>query len=162
MAIDVEAWYTKYGPMVIRRCRSILRDQDDAMDAVHDVFVNLLRGEAKLHGQYPSSLLYTMATNICLNKLRKKKRETLRDFIDEEASFPVEDEKFDQVDAELLLDTILGDESDENRSIYYMYFVDGMTLQETGDTVNLSVSGVRKRLEAFKKRARIRFDGEDI
>jgi len=163
MAIDVAAWYEKYGPMVIRRCRNILKDPEDAMDAVQDVFVNLLRGREKLHGQYPSSLLFTMATNICLNRIRKKKRETVRDFIDEEAAFPVMDEAYNQVDAEILLDVILGDESEKNRTIYYMYYVDQMTLKETGEASGLSISGVRKRLEAFKTRARIKLhNGEDI
>jgi len=74
MNIDVAAWYEKYGPMVIRRCRKILGNGDDAMDAVHDVFVNLLQAKSRLHGAFPSSLLYTMATNICLNYIRKNKR----------------------------------------------------------------------------------------
>ena len=158
MAIDVAAWYEKYGPMVIRRCRSILGNGEDALDAVHDVFVNLLRGEPRLHGQFPSSLLYTMATNICLNRLRKRKRESLKDISGGmEALFFYTDEGFDQVEAELLLEDILKDESETNRTIYFMYHADGMTLKEIGEVVNLSISGVRKRLEAFKSRAQIKF-----
>ena len=166
MAIDVAAWYEKYGPMVIRRCRRILGDGEDALDAVHDVFVNLLRGEARLDGQFPSSLLYTMATNVCLNSLRRKKRETLKCFTREEDAGVCFDEGFDQVDAELLLEDILKDESEANRAVYFMYHADGMTLKEIGEAVNLSISGVRKRLEAFKSRARQRLrndnSGEDI
>jgi DNA-directed RNA polymerase specialized sigma24 family protein len=41
--INVEALYRKYAPMVLRRCRSILRDEDAAQDAMQDVFVQLLR-----------------------------------------------------------------------------------------------------------------------
>ena len=162
MAIDATTWYEKYGPMVIRRCRSMLRDPDDAMDAVHDVFVNLLRGGGRLHGRYPSSLLYTMATNICLNRLRKRKRLTFRDFNDEETSLPVRDENFDQVEAELLTEIILKGESERDRTICYMYHVDGMTLKEIGEATGLSISGTRKRLEAFKNRARHKLNmGED-
>ena len=161
MAIEIAAWYEKYGPMVIRRCRSILKDPDDAMDAVHDVFVNLLRKEARLHGAFPSSLLYTMATNVCLNKLRKKKRETPRDFTGEEALFTITDEGFDRVEAGLLLEIILRDESEMNRAINFMYHVDEMTLAEIGEAAGLSVSGVRKRLEAFKARARSKIRSAD-
>ena len=156
MAIDVAAWYEKYGPMVIRRCRKILGNGEDAMDAVHDVFVNLLQGEAKLHGSYPSSLLYTMATNVCLNRLRKKKRETLKDFSGEGEAGASLDEGYDQVEAEMLLENILRDESEMNRAINFMYHADGMTLKEIGEAVGLSISGVRKRLEAFRERARLR------
>jgi len=161
MAIDVAAWYEKYGPMVIRRCRNILGNGEDALDAVHDVFVNLLRGKTRLHGQFPSSLLYTMATNVCLNRLRKKKRESLKDFSDEEhAPLFCTDEGFDQVETKLLLEAILKDESEINRTIYFMYHADGMTLKEIGEAAGLSISGVRKRLEAFRSRVQLKFREE--
>ena len=160
MVIDVEAWYERYGPMVIRRCRALLRNDDEAMDAVQDVFVNLLRSKGRLEGSFPSSLLYTMATNLCLNRLREKKREDRKD-IDEENFFPVTDSGFDQVNAELIVETILEDESEETRTICFMYHTDGMTLKEIGKTVGMSVSGVRKRIETFRKRARLKL-GEDF
>lgn len=157
MTIDVAAWYEKYGPMVIRRCRKILGNDDDAMDAVHDVFVNLLQAKPRLHGSFPSSLLYTMATNTCLNRIRKYKREVLLDFSgDRENLFFNEDGGFSQVEAELVLEAILKDESKTNRVIYYMYFADEMTLKEIGEAIGLSISGVRKRLEAFKKRTQLK------
>jgi len=160
MAIDVAAWYEKYGPMVIRRCRSILGDGEDALDAVHDVFVNLLQAESQLHNRFPSSLLYTMATNVCLNRIRKRKREIPKDFSGEGDAGSCTDEGFDQVEAAILLEDILKDESDENRSVYFMYHVDGMTLKEIGETISLSIAGVRKRLEAFKSRARLKLEIE--
>lgn len=158
MVIDVAAWYEKYGPMVIRRCKSILGNGEDAQDAVHDVFINLIRHEPRLHGQFPSSLLYTMATNICLNRLRKRKWEYVRNFSDEDPVLPhCVDEGFEQIDTKLLLEVILKDESEMNRAICFMYHADGMTLREIGEAVNLSISGVRKRLETLKKRVRLQF-----
>ena len=161
MAIDVAAWYQKYGPMVIRRCRYILRNEDDALDAVHDVFINLIRSESKLDSSFPSCLLYTMATNVCLNRLRKMKPEKLKDFSGEGEALPFTDEGYAQVDAELLLADILKNESEMNRTICFMYHADGMTLKEIGEAVGLSISGVRKRLEAFKTRARLKIP-EDV
>jgi RNA polymerase sigma-70 factor (ECF subfamily) len=157
MAIDIALWYEKYGPMVIRRCRALLRNEDEAMDAVQDVFVNLLRAEGRLRGTFPSSLLYTIATNVCLNRLRAGKEVFPggnNDF------FPVIDEAYAQVDAKLLAEAILEDESEETRVICFMYHADGMSLKEIGEAVGLSVSGVWKRLKAFGKRARLKL-GED-
>jgi len=153
MVINIAAWYEKYGPMVIRRCRRILGNGEDALDAVHDVFVNLLHSKAQLHGQFPSSLLYTMATNVCLNRLRKARKEILKDFSNEENMRSCIDQGFDLVETEIVLEFILKDESEMSRSICFMYHVDGMTLKEIGEVVGLSISGVRKRLEAFKSRA---------
>jgi RNA polymerase sigma-70 factor (ECF subfamily) len=165
MSIDIASWYEKYGPMVIRRCRGILGNGEDAMDAVQDVFLNLIRGEARIHDSFPSSLLYTMATNVCLNRLRKKKRQSALDnrvgFFAELSAGPlVMDQGFDQVEAEILMELVLKDESELNRTICFMYYADGMTFREIGEAAGLSISGVRKKLEAFKKRARSRI-GED-
>jgi RNA polymerase sigma-70 factor (ECF subfamily) len=164
MAIDIAAWYEKYGPMVIRRCRALLRDEDDAMDAVHDVFVNLLRAEGRLSGSYPSSLLYTVATNVCLNRLRDRKRADWWDLAGREDFFFAGEEAdgdYDRVDAKLLVEAIMEDESEDTQAICFMYHGDGMTLREIGEAVGLSISGIRKRLEAFRKRARLKL-GEDL
>jgi RNA polymerase sigma-70 factor (ECF subfamily) len=68
--IDIEEYYKKYCPMVLRRCRWLLKDEDKALDAMQDVFVLLLRNRDRLKGNYPSSLLYRIATNVCLNIIR--------------------------------------------------------------------------------------------
>jgi len=163
MAIDITAWYEKYGPMVIRRCRSLLRSEDDALDAVQDVFLNLVSSGAKLKDMFPSSLLYTIATNVCLNRLRKKKWEISSYYSGGEDGLFCFDGGFDRVDAEILLEDILKDESENDRAICFMYYADGMTLKETGEVLGLSISGVRKRLEAFKNRARLKLQsGEDL
>ena len=164
MAIDIAAWYEKYSPMVIRRCRALLQDDDEAMDAVHDVFVNLLRAEGRLSGSFPSSLLYTIATNVCLNRLRDRKRAGFGDMLNQKEFFfalSAAANDNDQVDAKLLVEAIMEDESEEMRTICFMYHGDGMTLREIGEAVGLSISGIRKRLEAFRKRARLKL-GEDL
>ena len=157
MAIDIAAWYEKYGPMVMRRCRSLLRSEDEAMDAVQDVFLNLLKAQKRLEPAFPSSLLYTMATNACLNRLRARKWEASGDFFSDGGDFfPVLDGGSEQVDAELLVQAILKDEAQEVRVMCFMYYADGMTLEEIGKTVGMSTSGVRKKLLAFKKRAQVK------
>jgi RNA polymerase sigma-70 factor (ECF subfamily) len=40
--IDVEAYYARYGPMVLRRCRRLLQDSEKAFDALQDAFEKLL------------------------------------------------------------------------------------------------------------------------
>jgi RNA polymerase sigma-70 factor (ECF subfamily) len=158
MDIDVALWYEKYAPMVIRRCRGILRNEDEALDAAHDVFVNLIRRETRLNGRYPSSLLYTMATNVCLNRLRNRKHDAEENYVDSagDERFTAPEEGYGQTEAELLIEAALRDEPEETRLICFMYHADGMSLAEIGKAAGLSISGVRKRLEAFKARARLK------
>ena len=75
MSVDVERYYRTYGPMVMRRCRSLLKDEDEAADAMQDTFVRLLRHQDRLQERGPSSLLYTIATNVCLNRMRSARRD---------------------------------------------------------------------------------------
>jgi RNA polymerase sigma-70 factor (ECF subfamily) len=158
MALDIEAFYEKYMPMVFRRCRQMLKNEEDALDAMQDVFVKLLNRSHSLHGQFPSSLLYTIATNTCLNLLRRKRRHGELNVDTEHLSLISNDRGYDEVEAKLLIEAILKTESESNRAIYYMYHVDGMTLQAVGNAVGMSISGVKKRLIAFNKRARMKID----
>ena len=66
--VDVEDLSRRYGPMMLRRCRRLLTDENEALDACQDVFVRLLRNRGRLDLACPSSLLYRIATNICLNR----------------------------------------------------------------------------------------------
>ena len=78
--MDIDQLYRQYGPMVMRRCRQLLRDEDLALDATQDVFVRLIERRDHLRADYPSSLLYRIATNLCLNRIRDaKKRKTSTD-----------------------------------------------------------------------------------
>jgi len=164
MKIDIEECYKKYAPMIYRRCSFLLKNEDEALDAVQDVFVNLLRHSKRLHGQFLSSLLYTIATNICLNRLRRRKFQGSS--IDSKTSsfemfeHGIHDTEFDRVDDRMLMDLILQNESESTRSICLMYHGDGMTLREIGDVTGLSISGVRKRLVAFNTRAKLKLEGE--
>mgnify|MGYP002830669858 CR=1 FL=1 len=72
--MDVEELYQRYGPMVMRRCRQLLKEVNEALDATQDVFVQILKRRDRLEMTYPSSLLYRIATNQCLNRIRDGQR----------------------------------------------------------------------------------------
>ena len=64
MSFDVESYYERFGPMVLRRCRTLLRNDTQAQDAMQDVFVAILRHQQRLHDQAPAALLLRIATNL--------------------------------------------------------------------------------------------------
>lgn len=150
MAIDVEAAYRRYGPMVLRRCRQMLRDEQQASDAMQDVFVKLLRYRDTLEDRGMSSLLYRIATNVCLNKIRSRARRP--EDAQSELLLRIADAGAQEArsEARSMLDRVLGREPVSTTTIAVLHLHDGMTLQEVADTVGLSVSGVRKRLRKLK------------
>jgi RNA polymerase sigma factor (sigma-70 family) len=144
--LDIEALYERYGPMVLRRCRFLLREEDQALDTTHDVFVQLLRHRERLRGDHPSSLLFTIATRLCLNRLRSRRSDP---------ELPG-DEMLERIvhhadlDAPLLLDRLFRRHPESTRTMAVLHYVDGMTLAQVARACGLSVSGVRKRLRALR------------
>ena len=148
--VDVEAWYTKYGPMVLRRCRTLLRDEENAVDAMQDTFVKLIRYRDRLKDEAPSSLLYRMATNVCLNKIRSKRRRP-EDANDELLSRIADaDHSESRMSARNLLQKLFSAQKESTGTIAVLHLLDGMTLEEVADYTGMSVSGVRKRLRPLR------------
>ncbi len=142
--------YRDYGPMVHRRCRRLLGQEDEASDAMHDVFVQLVRRKDKVDPKSGPGLLYKMATHVCLNRLRSRRRHP--ETQDERLLHMIacSDEVDTRMERRSLLGWLFKQESESTRVIAVLYFVDGMTYDEVAETVGMSVSGVRKRLRTLK------------
>jgi RNA polymerase sigma-70 factor (ECF subfamily) len=142
--------------MVLRRCRALLRNDAQAEDVMHDVFVALLRFDERLNDEAPAALLMRVATNLCLNRLRGTRRRP------EDA----DDELVQRIAAEGagsegrtvardLLSKLFGPADSlaaSTGTIAVMHLVDGLTLEEVAREAGLSVSGVRKRLRTLRGR----------
>jgi RNA polymerase sigma-70 factor (ECF subfamily) len=150
LAIDVEQLYTRYGPMVLRRCRGLLRSEAEAVDAMHDVFVTLLRNKDRLDPTASASLLYRVATNVCLNRIRSRTRrreEPEDDLLWRIAAASSGERAFE---ARALLDRLFSREPASSGTIAILHLHDGLTLEQVASEVGMSVSGVRKRLRRLQ------------
>jgi RNA polymerase sigma-70 factor (ECF subfamily) len=150
MPIDVDDAYRRYGPMVLRRCRTMIREEQAAYDAMQDVFVQLLRHRHRLDDRGMSSLLYRMATNVCLNRIRSQSRRPEDASSDLLAQIAAASSEEQRTGARALLDRLLGDEPESTATMAVLHLHDGLTLEEVAEVVGLSVSGVRKRLRKLK------------
>lgn len=155
MALDVEGHYLRYGPMVLRRCRALLRSDARAEDAMHDVFVALMRFEDRLTDEAPGALLLRIATNLCLNRLRSERRRPE----DPSDALVLQIASGEGAEERALSRNLLGKlfGADDplgasTGSLAVMHLVDGMTLDEVARESGLSVSGVRKRLRRLRGR----------
>ena len=150
LGIDVKVYYDRFGGLVFRRCQKLLQDEEKALDAMQDVFVKLIRYQDRLKGTHPSSLLYRISTNVCLNKIRKERNFKVTDTKDILLQIPLYDNNESKCDAENLLEYILSEKSESTHKIAVMHFVDGMTLKEIAGEVGLSISGVFKRIKDLR------------
>ena len=142
--------YEAYAPMVFRRCVFLLKDDAEAKDMVQNVFLRVYERVDSLDLSQPSSLLWNTAARLCLNRIRDKKRRGL-DVDSSELLLTIAcAEEDDGIEARGLLAKIFSKEQESTRTIATLHYVDGMTLEETAETVGLSVSGVRKRLRTLQ------------
>jgi RNA polymerase sigma-70 factor (ECF subfamily) len=148
--IDVEDLYRRHGPMVLRRCRSLLGDEPQAVDAMQDVFVQLLIHQDRLTDRGASSLLYTIATNLCLNRLRSRRRRPEDPQSDLLWQIAAADDPESRGLARRLLDRFFAAQPASTGTIAVLHHLDGMTLEEVAEAVGMSVSGVRKRLRTLR------------
>lgn len=152
MPIDVEAAYRRHGPMVLRRCRALLRAEEVAVEVTQDVFLSLHRQRHRLEDRGLSSLLFQMATHRCLNHVRDRRRrpEEARDPLVERIATTPDPES--EGLARVLLARLLGKTEPSTRVLVTLHLLDGLTLEEVAREVGMSVSGVRFRLRALRER----------
>jgi RNA polymerase sigma-70 factor (ECF subfamily) len=155
LSFDIEGYYERYGPMVLRRCRALLHNDAQAQDAMQDVFVALLRHRERLTNEAPAALLLRVATNTCLNRLRAQ-RSRPEDADDERllriASTAEGDGRSVARDLLAKLFQVADPLAASSQTIAVMHLVDGMTLEEVAREAGMSVSGVRKRLRSVRAR----------
>ncbi len=152
MAIDIEDAYRRFGPMVVRRCRALLTDQEQAVDAMHDVFVRLMQSGDRLDDRAMSSLLYRIATNVSLNKLRTRRRKPEHADDDLLGALAHATSLEEEAGTRRLLGRLLGGVTESTTTMAVMHWVDGMSLEEVAAETGMSISGVRKRLRTLKER----------
>jgi RNA polymerase sigma-70 factor (ECF subfamily) len=150
---DVTALYRRYGAMVLSRCRQLLRNDADAQEACQEVFLKVHRFGSSFRGDAnPSTFLYRVATNTCLNRIRTRKRRP-EELIDEHERYGAAVEEGAGERERRLAEwvTRLAEDCDERtRELVLYVYVDGLTQEEAGQIVGISASAVRKRLTAFR------------
>jgi len=156
LALDIEGHYRRFGPMVLRRCRALLRGEAQAEDAMHDVFVAILRSDDRLRDEAPAGLLLRVATNVCLNRLRagRRRREEANDELVWQIATTADDGEA-RAAARNLLGKLFGADDPlaaSTATLAIMHLCDGLTLEETAREAGLSMSGVRKRLRRLRGR----------
>lgn len=148
--------YETYAHRVFLRCRYLLRDEEEARDAMHDVFIKVQQNLDSFRGDAsPLTWMTRIATNHCLNLLRAKKAAWHERFRNEVKTHVREDENgAKHVENNELLRACLARCDKETAEAAIYYFVDGMTQQEVCELVGLSAPTLRKRLRNFIESSR--------
>ncbi len=140
--------YEKYGFLIFGRCLSILGNEDDARDALHDVFLKLtakidtLRDRSKI-----VPWIYASTTNHCFNVLRMRRR-----FVDQPAEDAIcetheHDSAYEKRD---LIERIMRFHDARVRDAVYFTFVEELNQEEIREITGQSPATIRRNLKKFK------------
>lgn len=152
--IDLDALYTRHAGMVLRRVRRFFKDPVEAEEVVHEVFLRALEKQDTYRADAsPTTWLYQMTTNYCLNRLRNAERR--RKALDLNAELPwLRPSASAPADEAVFLDALWASLDEETALIATYYFVDGMTHAEIARIVGVSRRTIGNRIAELQAKAR--------
>ncbi len=153
----------RYSPKAMRLAMKITKNREDAQDVLQETFVSIYKNIESFRGESAfSSWIYRICTNFALMKLRGRKFDNQSDSMDENPNMDIErlaehshsDNDWSDRAEKLLLKKELREKideaidrlPDEYRIVFLMKDVDGMSNEEIGRELNLTIPAVKSRL----------------
>lgn len=134
--------------MVFAVALRMMRDREAALDATQETFLTLFRKADRYSGESAvSTWLYRVATNTCLDMLRKAKRrraDAIPDHHDEPD--PHADAPFGSVEIGPDIDAALAAIPDEFRAAVVLVDVQGLSIAEAGSVLEVPDGTVKSRV----------------
>lgn len=153
-------------------CFSMVRNRDDALDLVQETLLKIHRYLDRFEGGSFVTWSYRIATNVCIDHLRKQRRFQHVEFDDsrdvgeeEEGLTSWQSSALLRVDPERLLrkrellrkiDEAIEDLSPIHRQVITLREVEGLSYQEIADIAEISLGTVMSRLHHARKRVQAR------
>lgn len=142
--------YEKYSMDIYRYSLSILKDRDDAKDAVQEAFVKYVKNEGSFRGDASQKTwLLIVARNYCYSRLRRAEKSNIR--IDEEIFNKTYEPEYD---SEITLRDALTCLSAEYNELLFLKEYGGYSYKEIAELTELSVENVKIKL--FRARQQLR------
>lgn len=152
--------YNNYRKQMFFLAESIVKNEADAEDIVHTVFLNIAQKHMQTVSRIndPSDMrnyLLTAVKNTALNQQKKQRKTVLTDDITfyseardySDADFT--DYIMNKFEYELIV-RIIGELSDTYKDVLYFYFVLDMPVKEIAEHLDRSVSAVKKQITRGK------------
>ncbi|MGC4001575.1 MAG: sigma-70 family RNA polymerase sigma factor [Anaeromyxobacter sp.] len=147
--------YTRYGYLVHRRCRQLLRRSEDAEDALQETFLRIRRlGAAPDDAGATLAWLYTVARRVCFDILEKQRRDPVAG--EEQLAALERQGHGDAADADrrALVGAALRQLDGKTRTIGVLHHLDGYTQEEVAERTGYSRRTVGKKLQRFEEQVR--------
>ncbi len=144
--------YELYFQLVHRVCYRYTKNREEADDLSQEIFLKVHGSFAGFEGNsQPSTWLYRVATNHCLDHLRWKKRQTeLLAGYGDDLAFSRTPETSPDNPAKRLFRRLLETMDAANRQVVFLRFEVGLTHEEIAEICGVSRVAITKRLAKFQ------------
>jgi len=159
--LNVETLYIRYNHKVYQKCLRMTQSEEDARDLSQEIWIKII---AKLptfqFRSHPTTWLYSITHNYCIDFLRKRSQEMK--FINNYSRYAGEDtcntERNTELETKLLYEKMEGKleqyRQHDKLKILWMKYSEGRTINELSESMNISESAVKMRLQRAKKSLR--------
>jgi RNA polymerase sigma-70 factor (ECF subfamily) len=169
-AAAFEELVNRYEKKIFRLTMNIARNREDAEDAMQDAFMKAFSHLDRFH---EDSRFYTwlvrIAANEALMRLRKRRPNqfSLDEPIESEDDFvpqqiedwgPSPEQRFAQTEMRDILRGVIEELSPDFRVVFLLRDVEGLSTEETADTVGISEAAVKSRLLRARLKLRQKLD----
>ncbi len=134
----------KYGTMLFRLCLTLVKDYDDAEDAVQDTYIKYLTKAPQFNdSEHEKAWLIRVATNICKNMIRFRKRNSSL-CLEEIGEIGVSETDSGIFEAIMSLPA-------KYKLVMDLHYIEGYTASEISAITGVNADAVRKRMQNGRK-----------
>jgi len=152
-----EEIYERYARRVYQKCLSFTKEEDEAKDLAHDLFVKIYLNLKKFNEKSKfSTWLYAITYNYCVDfQAKRKKQRTLTEELIKEKEIADGEGLEDELLLELNLKTLnelLEKITPAEKALLLMKYQDDMSLKEIAVMLGAGVSAVKMKLKRSKEK----------
>ncbi len=159
---EVAELYRRHAPALQRRCASIVGNAEEARDLVQETFARYLSARTTFDRASPFTVLYRIATNASIDRLRRRKTATEEELDPEVQPGDLGSEPR-RVESLRDLAQLTKGLTEEELTVAVLHHLDGYTQDNIAASLDMSRKTVGKILGKFeehvkKRAARLGFD----
>lgn len=153
---DIEAFnelMEAHEDRVFAICLRMLRDREAALDVTQDTFLTVFRKVDRYKATAAfSTWLYRVTVNTCYDYLRKQKRKQA-DRLPEthDIADPASQDEFESIDVRPQIEAALADLSPEFKAAIVLVDLEGMSIEQASDTLEVPIGTIKSRLFRARK-----------
>lgn len=149
-----EALVRLYEKKIYTLCRRMCSNDEDAQEAAQDTFLSLWRSAGSFRGDASlSTWLYRLATNACIDLLRRNQRGGERVSLDDEETTlelvdaaPLPEQALERRETQRLINEGLAALPEDYRAILLLREAEGLSYAEIADAMHMELGTVKSRI----------------